>query len=43
MTGIKIVDAIIPNLSVDKQVVATMNHERWFKVVNGVLNIPGRP
>lgn len=40
MTGIKIVDAIIPNLSADKQVVATMNHERWFKVVNGVLNIP---
>lgn len=40
MTGIKIVDAIVPNLPSDKKVATTMNHECWFKVINGTLKIP---
>ena len=40
MTGIKIVDAIYPELSPDKKVQQTMNHERWFKIINNTLNIP---
>lgn len=39
MTGIKLVDAICPELE-SGQVVTTMNHERWFKVVGNKLHIP---
>ena len=34
-----IVQAICPNIS-EENIHATPNHERWFKVVNGKLNIP---
>lgn len=40
MTGIKIVDAICPNLPEECKVVTTMNFERWFKIVNGTLHVP---
>lgn len=40
MTGIKIVDNIEPNLPEDHVVRTTMNHEKWFKIIGGVLNIP---
>lgn len=40
MTGIKIVDSIEPNLPEDHVVRTTMNHEKWFKIIGGVLNIP---
>lgn len=40
MTGIKIVDAICPNLPEDRKVATTMNFERWFKIVNGTLHVP---
>lgn len=40
MTGIKIVDAICPNLPADRKVATTMNFERWFRIVNGTLNVP---
>lgn len=40
MTGIKIVDNIEPNLPEDRVVRTTMNHEKWFKIIGGVLNIP---
>lgn len=39
-TGIKLVDAICPDLPDNKEVKVTMNNERWFKVLNGVLYIP---
>lgn len=40
MTGIKIVDAICPDLPADRKVATTMNFERWFKIVNGTLHVP---
>lgn len=40
MTGIKLVDTIVPNLPEDRKVTTSGNGERWFKVINGVLNIP---
>lgn len=40
MTGIKIVDNLEPNLPEDHVVRTTMNHEKWFKIIGGVLNIP---
>lgn len=40
MTGIKIVDAIAPDLPEGKVVRTTTNQERWFKIINGELNIP---
>ena len=40
MTGIRIVDTILPDLPEDKVVRTTMNQERWFKVINGILHIP---
>lgn len=39
MTGIKLVDAICPELT-SGSVVTTMNHERWFQVVGNKLHIP---
>ena len=40
MTGIKIVDAICPQLPESCKVATTMNFERFFKIANGVLYIP---
>lgn len=40
MTGIKIVDAICPNLPDNRKVATTMNFERWFKIVGGTLFVP---
>lgn len=40
MTGIDIVDVICPSLPEDRKVIPTMNHERWFHIVNGTLFIP---
>lgn len=40
MTGIKIVDAVMPDMPEDKKITTSGNGERWFHVINDVLNIP---
>lgn len=40
MTGIKLVDTVFPDFPEDKKVTTSGNSERWFKVINDVLNIP---
>lgn len=35
-----IIEAVVPNLPVDRKVRTSSNAERWFKILGGVLNIP---
>lgn len=35
-----IIEAVVPNLPVDRKVRTSSNVERWFKILGGVLNIP---